>query len=112
MCGRAYDPRFLFLWPTARTSVMGGEQAAGVLASVKRAAIERGGGEWSGEEEAEFKAPILAKYETEGSPYFSTARIWDDGIIAPSDTRDVLGLALHVAVRSPAKPYKVGVFRM
>ena len=112
MCGRAYDPRFLFVWPTARTSVMGGDQAAGVLATVKRDAIERKGGEWSEAQEDAFKAPILAKYSEEGSPYFSSARLWDDGVIAPSETRDALGLALHVAVRGPEKPYKVGVFRM
>jgi 3-methylcrotonyl-CoA carboxylase beta subunit len=112
MCGRAYDPRFLFVWPTARTSVMGGDQAAGVLATVRRDAIERKGGTWSAEEEAEFKAPILSKYQEEGSPYYSTARVWDDGVIAPSETRDVLGLALHVAIRGPVRPYKVGVFRM
>ena len=112
MCGRAYDPRFLFAWPSARTSVMGGEQAAGVLATVKRDALERSGKSWSEEEEASFKAPILAKYEEEGSPYYSTARLWDDGIIDPAQTRDVLGLALEVAVNAPMPEYKVGVFRM
>jgi 3-methylcrotonyl-CoA carboxylase beta subunit len=112
MCGRAYDPRFLFAWPSARTSVMGGEQAAGVLATVKRDALERAGEQWSAEDEEAFKAPILAKYEEEGSPYYSTARLWDDGIIDPAQTREVLGLALEVAVIAPMPEYKVGVFRM
>jgi 3-methylcrotonyl-CoA carboxylase beta subunit len=112
MCGRAYDPRFLWMWPNARISVMGGEQAAGVLATVKRDALERQGQAWSAEEEAAFKAPTLAKYETEGSPYFSTARLWDDGIIDPATTRDVLGLALSVTLGGPVAPYRVGVFRM
>ena len=112
MCGRAYDPRFLFMWPTARISVMGGEQAAGVLGTVKRDAIEARGGTWSAEEEAAFKAPIRDKYEVEGSPYYSTGRLWDDGVIDPRDTRNVLGLALDVVTQNPAPPYKVGVFRM
>lgn len=112
MCGRAYDPRFLFMWPNARISVMGGEQAATVLATVRRDAIERKGASWSAAEEAQFRQPILDKYESEGSPYFSTARLWDDGVIDPAATRDVLGLSLAVVCGGPVKPYKVGVFRM
>lgn len=112
MCGRAYDPRFLFMWPNARISVMGGEQAAGVLATVRRDAIERKGATWSAEQEAQFRQPILDKYETEGSPYFSTARLWDDGVIDPATTRNVLGLSLAVVCGGPIKPYRVGVFRM
>ncbi len=112
MCGRAYDPRFVFTWPTARTSVMGGEQAAGVLATVKRDSIEGRGGSWSAEEETAFKAPILEKYEKEGSPYYSTGRLWDDGIIDPKDTRDVLGLALGVVTQVAPGEHRVGVFRM
>ena len=112
MCGRAYDPRFLFMWPTARISVMGGEQAAGVLATVKRDGIEGRGGEWSQDEEEAFKTPILEKYEKEGSPYYSTGRLWDDGVIDPRDTRTVLGLALEVVTQNPPADYKVGVFRM
>ena len=96
MCGRAYSPRFLFTWPNARISVMGGEQAASVLATVKRDNIEAGGGKWSEVEEEEFKAPIRDQYEEEGNPYYATARLWDDGIIAPSETRRVLGLAFSV----------------
>ena len=94
MCGRAYNPRFLFTWPNARISVMGGEQAASVLATVRRENIEAEGGAWSGEEEDAFKAPIRAQYEAEGNPYYATARLWDDGIIAPQETRRVLALAL------------------
>ena len=93
MCGRAYGPRFLFMWPNARISVMGGEQAASVLATVKRDNIEADGQTWSAEEEEEFKAPIREQYESEGNPYYATARLWDDGIIAPSETRRVLALA-------------------
>ena len=112
MCGRAYSPRFLFMWPNARISVMGGEQAASVLATVKRDGIERRGGEWSTDEEEAFKAPIRELYEAEGSPYFSTARLWDDGIIDPSDTRRVLGLALSASLNAPFEPRGFGVFRM
>ena len=112
MCGRGYDPRFLWMWPNARISVMGGEQAANVLATVRRDAYDRDGKAWSAEAEAEFKRPILDKYETEGSPYYSTARLWDDGIIDPASTRDVLGLALSVALGVENPPYRVGVFRM
>src|SRR5215472_5327531 len=112
MCGRAYAPRFLFTWPNARISVMGGEQAASVLATVRRDNLEAEGKKWSDAEEQEFKAPIRARYEEEGSPYFATARLWDDGIIAPGDTRRVLGLALSACLNAPVQPTKFGVFRM
>ncbi len=112
MCGRAYAPRFLFMWPNARISVMGGEQAASVLATVKRDNIEAGGGAWSEIEEAEFKAPIRDQYETEGNPYYATARLWDDGIIAPSETRRVLALAFSAALNAPVPETRFGVFRM
>lgn len=112
MCGRAYSPRFLFSWPNSRISVMGGEQASNVLATVKRDNIEADGGEWPAEEEAAFKAPIQAKYEEEGHPYYATARLWDDGIIAPSETRRVLGMAFSAALNAPVPETKFGVFRM
>jgi 3-methylcrotonyl-CoA carboxylase beta subunit len=112
MCGRAYSPRFLFSWPNSRISVMGGEQAASVLATVKRDGMEARGEAWSSEDEAAFKAPIRARYEEEGNPYFATARLWDDGIIAPSDTRRVLALALSACLNSPIGQTKFGVFRM
>jgi 3-methylcrotonyl-CoA carboxylase beta subunit len=112
MCGRAYGPRFLFAWPNARISVMGGEQAASVLATVKRENIEAGGGTWSQVEEEEFKQPIREQYEAEGNPYYATARLWDDGIIAPSETRRVLSLALSAALNAPVPETKFGVFRM
>ncbi len=112
MCGRAYQPRFLFMWPNARISVMGGEQAASVLATVRRDNIEAEGKSWSVEEEAEFKAPIRARYEEEGSPYHATARLWDDGIILPSETRTVLSLSLSACLNAPVEETKFGVFRM
>ena len=112
MCGRAYSPRFLFMWPNARISVMGGEQAASVLATVKRDGIERKGGEWSAAEEETFKQPIRDLYEAEGSPYYSTARLWDDGIIDPADTRRVLGLALSASLNAPFPDRGFGIFRM
>lgn len=114
MCGRAFGPRFLYMWPGARISVMGGEQAANVLSTVKRDAIEARGGSWSEEEEAEFQKPILEKYEREGSAYFSTSNLWDDGVIDPADTRMVLGCSLAVARRAGCEPTetKFGVFRM
>jgi 3-methylcrotonyl-CoA carboxylase beta subunit len=112
MCGRAYSPRFLWMWPNARISVMGGEQAAGVLATVKRDGIEAKGGSWSAEEEAAFKAPIREQYETQGHPYYASARLWDDGIIDPADTRRVLGLGLSAAMNAPAEATKFGIFRM
>ncbi|MDR3505544.1 MAG: carboxyl transferase domain-containing protein [Acidocella sp.] len=113
MCGRAYGPRFLFTWPNSRISVMGGEQAASVLATVRRDGIEAKGGTWPAEEEAAFKSPIRARYEEEGSPYFASARMWDDGIIDPAQTRDVLGLAISASLNAPipASP-RFGVFRM
>jgi 3-methylcrotonyl-CoA carboxylase beta subunit len=112
MCGRAYDPRFLFTWPNARISVMGGEQAASVLATVRRDNIEAGRGTWSEVEEEEFKQPIREQYEREGSPYYATARLWDDGIILPGETRRVLSLALSAALNAPVEETKFGVFRM
>ncbi|MDB5599599.1 MAG: methylcrotonoyl-CoA carboxylase, partial [Xanthobacteraceae bacterium] len=112
MAGRAYGPRFLFTWPNARISVMGGEQAASVLATVKRDNIEAGGGAWSEVEEAEFKQPIREQYDAEGNPYYATARLWDDGIIAPRETRRVLALALSAALNAPIEETKFGVFRM
>ncbi len=112
MCGRAYQPRFLFMWPNARISVMGGEQAASVLATVKRDNFEAEGKAWSAEEEEAFKAPIRAKYEEEGSPYHATARLWDDGIILPSETRRVLALAFSATLNAPIEETRFGVFRM
>lgn len=112
MCGRAFGPRFLFTWPNARISVMGGEQAATVLATVKRDNMEKDGHSWSAEEEEAFKAPIRAKYEEEGNPYYATARLWDDGIIPPAQTRMVLGLAISASLNAPINETKFGVFRM
>jgi 3-methylcrotonyl-CoA carboxylase beta subunit len=112
MCGRAYDPRFLWMWPNARISVMGGEQAATVLATVRRDRIESEGAAWSAEDEEAFKKPIRDQYETQGSPYYSTARLWDDGIIDPVDTRRVLGLALAATSYAEPEPVHYGVFRM
>ncbi len=112
MCGRAYSPRFLWMWPNARISVMGGEQAAGVLTTVKRDQLARQGQELSPEEERAIADPVLAKYETEGSPYYSTARLWDDGVIDPAETRTYLGLGLSIACNAPMDPPKFGVFRM
>ncbi|MBK7327483.1 MAG: methylcrotonoyl-CoA carboxylase [Propionivibrio sp.] len=112
MCGRAYSPRFLWMWPNARISVMGGEQAAGVLATVKRDALEAAGKTWSAEQEAEFKAPIREQYEAQGHPYYASARLWDDGVIDPADTRRVLGLGLSASMNAPAEETKFGIFRM
>ena len=112
MCGRAYSPRLLFMWPNARISVMGGEQAASVLATVRREGIESRGGAWPREEEDAFKTPIRDQYEREGHPYYATARLWDDGVIAPSDTRRVLGLGLSAALNAPIADTRFGVFRM
>jgi 3-methylcrotonyl-CoA carboxylase beta subunit len=112
MCGRAFDPRFLWLWPNARISVMGGEQAASVLATLKRDAVEAKGGSWSAADDEAFKAPIRAQYEHEGHPYYATARLWDDGVIDPRDTRRVLGLGLSAARNKAAEETKFGVFRM
>jgi acetyl-CoA carboxylase carboxyltransferase component len=112
MCGRAYEPRFLWMWPNARISVMGGEQAAGVLTTVKRDQLSREGKNLSAEEEAAIRDPILAKYEREGSPYYSTARLWDDGILDPAETRGVLALAISAAFNAPIAKPNYGVFRM
>src|SRR5215471_16987380 len=112
MCGRAYEPRLLWMWPNARISVMGGEQAAGVLTTVKRDQAARTGGTLSAEEEASIRAPILAQYEHEGSPYYSTARLWDDGVIDPADTRAMLALGLSAAYNAPIPEARFGVFRM
>ena len=112
MCGRAYSPRFLWMWPNARISVMGGEQAASVLATVRGDQLEAAGRHWSGQDEDDFKAPIRAQYEEQGNPYYSTARLWDDGIIDPADTRTVVGLALSVCAQAPLDAVSYGVFRM
>src|SRR3954465_8779677 len=112
MCGRAFSPRFLWMWPNARISVMGGEQAAGVLTTVKRDQLARAGKEFSAEEERAIADPVLAKYETEGSPYYSTARLWDDGTIDPADTRTYLGLGLSIAYNAMIDAPRFGVFRM
>ena len=112
MCGRAYSPRFLWSWPNSRISVMGGEQAASVLATIRRDGMEARGQDWPAEEEAAFKAPIRERYETEGDPYFATARLWDDGIIDPAQTRDVLGLSISAALNAPVPETRFGVFRM
>jgi 3-methylcrotonyl-CoA carboxylase beta subunit len=112
MCGRAYSPRFLFTWPNARVSVMGGVQAASVLATVRRDNIEAEGKTWSAEDEAKFKQPILDAYESDGHPYYGTAHIWDDGIIAPRETRRVLGLSFAATLNAPVEDTKFGVFRM
>ncbi|MBP1317137.1 carboxyl transferase domain-containing protein [Herbaspirillum sp. 1130] len=112
MCGRAFSPRFLWMWPNARISVMGGEQAASVLATVKRDGIETRGGSWSAEEEAAFKEPIRAQYETQGHPYYASARLWDDGVIDPADTRQVLALGLSAALNAPIEETRFGVFRI
>jgi len=112
MCGRSYDPRFLFMWPNARISVMGGEQAAGVLSQIKRDQKEKKGEDWSAEAEAEFKQPILDTYEEQGHPYYASARLWDDGVIDPAETRNVLGLALSASLNQPIEDTNFGVFRM
>jgi 3-methylcrotonyl-CoA carboxylase beta subunit len=112
MCGRAYGPRFLFMWPNARISVMGGEQAASVLATVRRENVEARGEAWSAEAEEEFKAPLRAQYETQGNPYYASARLWDDGIIDPAETRRVLALAISASLNAPIGKTDFGVFRM
>ena len=112
MCGRAYSPRFLWMWPNARISVMGGEQASMVLAQVRRDGIEAKGETWSAEEDDKFRAPIRAQYESQGSPYYATARLWDDGVIDPADTRLVLGLGLSASANAPIEPTRFGLFRM
>ncbi|UXI66737.1 carboxyl transferase domain-containing protein [Tahibacter amnicola] len=112
MCGRGYQPRFLWMWPNARISVMGGEQAASVLATVRRDSMEAAGQNWSTEEEDAFKGPIRAQYERQGHPYYASARLWDDGVIDPVDTRRVLGLAISASLNAPIEPQRFGVFRM
>jgi 3-methylcrotonyl-CoA carboxylase beta subunit len=112
MCGRAYSPDFLWMWPNARISVMGGEQAAGVMATVKREGMERKGQDWSAEEEVQFKQPIIDTYEHQGHPYYASARLWDDGVIDPAQTREVVALSLSATLNRPAKPTRFGVFRM
>jgi 3-methylcrotonyl-CoA carboxylase beta subunit len=113
MCGRAYSPRFLWMWPNARISVMGGEQAASVLATVKRDGIEAKGGAWSPAEEAAFKSPILKQFEHQAHPYYASARLWDDGVIDPADTRRVLALGLSASLNAPIPDSpRFGLFRM
>ncbi|GAB3444573.1 carboxyl transferase domain-containing protein [Insolitispirillum peregrinum] len=112
MCGRAFGPRFLWMWPNSRISVMGGEQAAGVLATVRREAMSASGQDWPTDEEEAFKAPIRAQYETQGHPYYAGARLWDDGLLDPADSRRVLGLGLSAALNAPIPPTRYGVFRM
>jgi acetyl-CoA carboxylase carboxyltransferase component len=112
MCGRAYEPRLLWMWPNARISVMGGEQAAGVLTTVKRDQFAREGKALPADEEEAIRRPILEKYEAEGSPYYSTARLWDDGILDPARTRGALALALSAAFNAPIPEARFGVFRM
>ncbi len=112
MCGRAYSPRFMWMWPNARISVMGGEQAASVLATVRRDGIEARGGSWSAEEEATFKQPILDQFEHQAHPYYASARLWDDGVIDPADTRRVLALAISASLNAPIPDARFGVFRM
>jgi len=112
MCGRAYSPRFVWMWPNARISVMGGEQAASVLAQVRRDNMEARGQAWPAEEEEAFRAPIRDQYETQGQPYYASARLWDDGVIDPADTRRVLGLSLSASLNAPIEPTRFGLFRM
>jgi 3-methylcrotonyl-CoA carboxylase beta subunit len=112
MCGRAYSPRLLWMWPNARISVMGGDQAASVLATVRRDSLEAAGKAWSADDEEKFKAPIRQQYEDQGNPYYATARLWDDGVIDPAQTRRVLGLGISAALNAPIQPTKFGVFRM
>jgi 3-methylcrotonyl-CoA carboxylase beta subunit len=112
MCGRAYSPRFLWMWPNARISVMGGEQAASVLATVKRDGVEAKGGTWSKDDEEAFKAPIRAQYDHQGHPYYATARLWDDGVVDPAQTRRILGLSLSAALNAPIGETRFGLFRM
>ena len=112
MCGRAFNPRFLWMWPNARISVMGGEQAASVLATVRRDSIEAKGGHWSSGDEAAFRQPIRDQYERQGHPYYASARLWDDGVIDPADTRRVLGLSLAASLNAPIEDTRFGVFRM
>jgi 3-methylcrotonyl-CoA carboxylase beta subunit len=112
MCGRAYSPRFLWMWPNARISVMGGEQAASVLATVKRDGIESRGDAWSADEEARFRQPLLDQYEHQGHPYYASARLWDDGVVDPADMRRLLGLAISASLNAPIEDTQFGIFRM
>jgi 3-methylcrotonyl-CoA carboxylase beta subunit len=112
MCGRAYSPRFLWMWPNSRISVMGGEQAASVLATVRRDGIEAKGGSWSKDDEEAFKSPIRQQYEDQGHPYYATARLWDDGVVDPAQTRRILGLSLSASLNAPIQPTRFGLFRM
>lgn len=112
MCGRAYSPRFLYMWPNARISVMGGEQAANVLAQIQRDQRHREGKVWTADEERALKDPIVERFEQEGHPYYSSARLWDDGVIDPRDSRRVLGLSLSAALNAPIAKTNFGVFRM
>jgi 3-methylcrotonyl-CoA carboxylase beta subunit len=112
MCGRAYSPRFLWMWPNARISVMGGEQAANVMAQIRKDNLAAAGKSWAAEEEERFKAPIREQYERQGHPYYATARLWDDGILDPAESRMVLGLGLSAALNAPIKPTRFGLFRM
>ena len=112
MCGRAFNPRLLFMWPNARISVMGGEQAASLLATVRRDNLEKAGQSWSAEDEESFKSPIRDQYEHEGHPYYASARLWDDGVIEPAETRRVLALALSATLNAPIEESRFGVFRM
>lgn len=112
MCGRAYSPRFLYMWPNAKISVMGGPQAAGVLNQITEEQHRRAGKTWTAEQSEALQRPIIDQFDAEGSPYYSTARLWDDGIIDPADTRKVLGLSLQAALNRPAADTKFGVFRM
>ena len=112
MCGRAYDPRFMFMWPNARISVMGGQQAASVMATIQRDKKEAAGEKWSKAEEEKFKKPLLEQYEHQGNPYYATARLWDDGIIDPAQTRDVLGLSISASLNAPIEDSEFGIFRM
>jgi len=112
MCGRAFDPRFMWMWPNARISVMGGEQAANVLAQIKREALEKSGKEWEKKEEDAYKAPILEQYARQSSARYASARLWDDGIIDPRETRRMLALGLATSLSAPIEPTRFGVFRM
>jgi 3-methylcrotonyl-CoA carboxylase beta subunit len=112
MCGRAYDPRFMFMWPNARISVMGGEQAAGVLTTIKRDAMEKKNRPWSKEQEEEYRRPILETYQKQGHPYYASARLWDDGVIEPTQTREVLARCMAIAHNAPIEETQFGVFRM
>jgi 3-methylcrotonyl-CoA carboxylase beta subunit len=112
MCGRAFSPRFLWMWPNARISVMGGEQAANVLAQIRKDNMETRGERWSEAEAEQFKAPIREQYERQGHPYYATARLWDDGIVDPAETRMVLGLGLSATLNAPIESTRFGLFRM